>query len=339
MTEELLRQALRARAEAVEISPDALPAIRQAIAQRRARRFLPIPIPARLRGGAMFTLSTTTAAAAAVVVAVAAGTTQCAPGHATPPPAASGSLATSPTGAPPARATNLAVYYIGHNNRLYREFHKLLPGEGGAAAQVRAAVTEMLDGRTADDSDYHSGWPASAAVRTVSVSGTSITVDLSGAAINGDDPPTEAAALQQLIWTATAVVPGSTMRLLLDGQPVTRLWSLLPAFGDLHRGSWLDVQALIQVIDPQQGVTVGQTFTVTVDGSAFEAAAVVRIRDAGGAVVKEQPIHVGSLAVPSRATATATFTLAPGRYTVEGFVYSARDGSVQQLDDHQFTVK
>jgi Sporulation and spore germination/Immunoglobulin-like domain of bacterial spore germination len=339
MNEELLRQAMQARAEAVEISPDALPAIRRAIDRRRTRRFPLIPV--RLRGGAMFTLSTATlAASAAVVVAVAVGTAQCTPENSTPPPATSGSPAPSAGHSTPAAHTsNLAVYYLGANNRLYREFHQLPAGDSGAAAQVRAAVTEMLDGRTAHDPDYHSGWPASAAVRDVQVSGTSITVDLSGASINGDDPPTETAALQQLIWTATAVVPNSTMRLLLDGQPVAKLWNLLPASGDLHRGSWLDVQALIQVIDPQQDATVGRTFTATVDGSAFEATAVVRIRDAGGAVIKEQSIQVGSLAVPNRATAKVTFTLAPGRYTIEGFVYSARDSSVQQLDDHQFTVK
>ncbi len=65
----------------------------------------------------------------------------------------------------------------------------------------------------------------------------------------------------------------------------------------------------------------------------------VRITDSAGAVVKEQSIHVGSLAVPNRATATVTFTLPPGRYTISGFVYSARDSSVQQLDDHQFTIR
>ncbi len=340
MTEELLRQAMQARAERVEVDPDALPAIRREIARRRARRWL--PFPTGLRGGAMFGLSTATiAAAAAVTVAVFAGTSQCAPPVApTPaPPGASTGPSGTPSATAPTVSASLAVYYIGHNNRIYREFHALPSSAGTDADKVRTAVTEMLDGRTAYDPDYHSGWPASAAVRNVSIAGKSITVDLSGAAVNGDDPPTETAALQQLIWTATAVVPDSTMKLLLDGEPVAKLWNLLPASGDLHRGNWVDVQALIQVIDPQQNATVGQTFTARIDGSAFEATAVVQIKDAGGNVVKTQQIHVGSTAVPSRATATVSFTLAPGRYTIESFVYSANDSSVQQLDDHQFTVR
>lgn len=351
MTEELLRQALQARADAVEVDPDALPAIRRAITRRRARRWLPIPTPFRLRGGAAMSIFTgtfstaTVAASAAVVVAVVAGTSQCQPPVTTPPPpaaSATGGPSVAPSGstAPGTnQTTNLAVYYIGHNNRLYREFHQLPAGDGGSAAQVRAAVTEMLDGRTAYDPDYHSGWPASTAVRNVTVSGKSITVDLSGAAVNGDDPPTEQAALQQLIWTATAVVPDSTMRLLLDGKPVAKLWNLLPASGDLHRGSWLDVQAYLQLMDPQQNATVSRTFTAKIDGSTFEATAVVRIKNSSGGVVTEQSIHVGSLAVPNRATASVTFTLSPGRYTIETFFYSLKDSSVQELDDHQFTVK
>lgn len=335
MTEELLRQAMRARADAVEIDPEALSAIRRRIARRRWW----LPFPAGLRGGAMVTLSTGTfAAAAAVVVAVVAGTAQCSP-PATPPPPGATTTAPSPSATGTTAQANLAVYYVGPNNRLYREFHPLPVPGGDNAAKVRAAVTEMLDGRTAADPDYHSAWPAGAAVRNVTVNGTSITVDLSGASVNADDPPTESAALQQLVWTATAVIPDSTMRLLLDGQPVTKLWNLLPAGGDLHRGNWLDVQAMIQVIDPQQNAVVGTTFTVKIDGSAFEATAVMRIRDAGGTVVRTQSIQVGSTAVPNRATATVTVTLPPGRYTIEGFVASAKDGSVQQLDDHAFTVR
>jgi hypothetical protein len=343
MTEELLRRALSAQADTVEIDPDALPRIRRAIAGRRVRRWL--PVPRRLPGGAMFSISAATAAAAtAVVLAVSVGTSQCVPDSATPVPGATGTATGAVTAGPStgssttAQKANLGIYYLGASNRVYREFHQLPAGDGSPAAKVRAAVTEMLDGRTAYDPDYHSSWPASTAVRNVTVSGTSITVDLSGAGVNAYDPPTERAALQQLIWTATAAVPDSTMRLLLDGQPVTKLWNVVPASGDLSRGNWLDVQAFIQVIDPQSKAVVGRTFTAKIDGSAWEATAVVRIKNSAGTVIKEQSIHVGSLAVPDRATASVTFTLDPGKYTIEGLVYSERDGSVQYLDDHIFTV-
>jgi hypothetical protein len=37
-------------------------------------------------------------------------------------------------------------------------------------------------------------------------------------------------------------------------------------------------------------------------------------------------------------TAVVRVSLGAGSYTVEGYVVSARDGSEQSLDDHQFTV-
>ncbi|HKT04611.1 MAG TPA: Gmad2 immunoglobulin-like domain-containing protein, partial [Rugosimonospora sp.] len=107
----------------------------------------------------------------------------------------------------------------------------------------------------------------------------------------------------------------------------------------LHRRPSVDVLAPVWVITPQEGATVARGFTAVIDGTVFEAAAVLRVRSAAGTVVLERPVHVGSLGVPDRASASVPVTLPPGAYTVEGFFYSARDGSVQRLDDHRFTVR
>jgi hypothetical protein len=126
---------------------------------------------------------------------------------------------------------------------------------------------------------------------------------------------------------------------VLSGPDAAALKALVPAGGLLARRAQADVLAPVWVIDPQQGVTVGRAVTLLVDGCTFEAVAVVRVRDASGAVVLERSLHVGAAAVPSRSTAEVPVTLAPGRYTVQGFVFSAKDGSVQDLDDHTFTVR
>jgi hypothetical protein len=136
---------------------------------------------------------------------------------------------------------------------------------------------------------------------------------------------------------------------VLSGPDAAALKALVPAGGLLARRAQADVLAPVWVIDPQQGVTVGRAVTLLVDGCTFEAVAVVRVRDASGAVVRvrdasgavvlERSLHVGAAAVPSRSTAEVPVTLAPGRYTVQGFVFSAKDGSVQDLDDHTFTVR
>ncbi|MBO0868759.1 MAG: GerMN domain-containing protein, partial [Micromonosporaceae bacterium] len=216
---------------------------------------------------------------------------------------------------------SLAVYYVGPGNRLFREFHRVPAGHGSPAARIQAALAEMMRPGSALDPDYRNLW--SCRIRGLTVSGPQVTVVLGAdCAI-----PSDRMRQQQLVWTATQI-PGIDTVVLRAGGVVGQ---------PLHRLASTDILAPIWVIDPQQGAVVGGSVTVTIDGTAFEAAAAVRIRDAAGKVVVQRSVQVGSAAVPNRAATAVTVRLAPGRYTVEGFVFSARDGSVQDLDDHQFT--
>jgi hypothetical protein len=235
---------------------------------------------------------------------------------------------------------NLRVYYVGNTGQgphLYAEFHQLAVTAPTISGRIGAVLTEMLRPHSAADPDYAGGWPAGANVRAVSVSGAVATVDIAGATTNPVDPAVLPVAVQELVWTATAVSPTvSRVHLLVDGRPVSQLWSV-PIADPLVRAS-SDVLAPIWVIDPQQGSVQGKTFTAHIDGIAFEGTAVFRVLDSHGATVLQQTIHVGSTAVPARATASVVVTLPSGSYTAQGYVVSAKDGSIQSLDDHTFTV-
>ncbi|HET8681230.1 MAG TPA: GerMN domain-containing protein [Micromonosporaceae bacterium] len=353
MNEHDLRRVLDAEAASVEVSPDALVVIRQRIAARRAR-WLP-------RGGAMFAVSTGGLAALATAVAVFAGVGSCAPRTDEPPPPAASAPVdtpsptpsqaqpappppgpTAPATAQPPRPVTAAVpvYYIGldrNRPRLYREFHQLAVGDGSPAARTRAAVTEMLDGRTAYDPDYASSWPAGARVREVRVSGDVVVVDLAGARLNPVGSEYAHQAVQQLVWTATATSGKAKVRILLDGAPVSELWGSVAVAGDLQRGPALQVLALVWLISPQHGATVGRTFEVHVDGAVFEATVQLRVVQNGKTVTER--VMTLSVGAPSRGEGRASLTLAPGAYTVEAFAYSAEDGSIQHLDNHQITVR
>lgn len=303
----------------------------------------------------MFAISSGGVAALATAVAVFAGVGSCAPsttpdppGNATSPavPTPSevtdGAPSTAPS-TPPGPGTvtaQLFVYYIGLDRdrpRLYREFHNRPAGDGSAAARTRAALTEMLDGDTALDPDYDSSWPAGARVRDVRLLADTVVVDLSGAAANPVGSEYAHQAVQQLVWTATANSGRDRVRVLLDGRPVTELWGHVGIPGDLRRGPAVDVLASVWLINPQQGEVVGRTFEVFVDGTVFEATVNIRVRQ-GAAVVKETFITVSGGA-PARGSGRLSMTLPPGAYTVEAFAFSAADGSVQHLDNHQITVR
>jgi hypothetical protein len=337
-----LRDALTAEADAVRISPDALGTIRGRIDRRQARWWS----PSRPAGLAL--------AGAAAAVLLAAGVATAVvdrPAHRSGPGPGAGAGAGTASATPSAaRGANLPVYYLGParlGNRLYREYH-VFPGVNPSPQQAVAETVQAMLGRPADDPDYRSPWPAGATVRAVSVDagtgqGATVSVDLSGAAGGAGfdatvDASAAAMAVQQLVWTVTAVAPGSTgVRLLLDGVPATTLWGAAPASGVLHRGQAAEVLAPIWVIDPQQETLQGHRFTVRLAGVVFEATMRLRVRDGSGAVVHDDAVHLSGGA-PAQGTATVELNLPSGRYTIEGYLISERDGTEQVYDDHQFTI-
>ncbi len=355
MDEHALRQILESQAARVEVRPDALPEIRRRIAARRARWWL----PTRLSGGIMLTLGT---GAATAVVVLAVGLGSCAPrpdvppigGPSSPPavsspapsPAPSVALSERPAGPAPGGPVPLRVYYLRNDRgypRLYPEFHPLAAGDGSPAARTRAALTEMFDGLTAYDPDYSSGWPAGTRVREVRIEGSAVVVDLTGFHNGTDpgqlDPVTVRQAVQQLVYTATTPQASNkeVVRLRLDGQPVAKLWGVADVAGDLRRGSKADVLGLIWLIDPQEGATVGRSFTVNVAGIVPEATMHVRVRQ-GSTVVTDRLVTLDA-GGPDQGTASVPVTLAPGTYTIEGYATSLDDGSEQHLENHVITVR
>jgi hypothetical protein len=215
-------------------------------------------------------------------------------------------------------------------------------GDGALATRIQGALTVMLSG-AATDPDYASAWPAGAAVRAVTLTGDAIVVDLSGATVNGADAATAAAALQQLIYTATGVAAdqGTTrpgVRLLFDGAPRATVWAGMPVAGTLTRGPQGDTLAEVWLVSPQEGNVVNRSFEVHINGAVPEAAVRLRVRDAGGAVVSDEPYTL-SMGGPLRGDIHVPMTLLPGEYTVEAYYASLRDGSEQALDGHRITVR
>jgi hypothetical protein len=318
--EERLRDALRAQADEVETAPDALPMIRMRTARDRRRT-----------GWAMF------GAAAAVATAVAAGAVVVAGDRAGPPPVP-GASASGPSGEPgptgttgrPGKATvNLPVYFA-RNGRLYREFRPVTLSPDGDVERIRAAVAMALRGESADP-DYRTLWPAGATVRSVAVDGARVTVDLTGAGPVGGSADL---AVQQLVYTASAAATYTSIkrsdgvRILADGAETG---------GVLRQAPMVDVQAPVWVIEPAQGAEVGKTFTVYLAGIVFEGTVNLRIRGPGGRLVDERVVQL-SAGAPALGEARVPVTLPSGPYTVEAYYLSPQDGSVQWVDDHDFTV-
>ena len=139
-----------------------------------------------------------------------------------PSPSASASASACPGTTHPG-----AIYYVAdvEGPRLYREFTQVPGCPGGA---IGGAVQTMFS-EPPKDPDYTSLWPSTTKVLSVTTSGSVATVDVSdfvevGAAF-------ESAAVQQLVWTATAADKTVTkVQLLVQRQdPAVGALRLVPA--------------------------------------------------------------------------------------------------------------
>jgi hypothetical protein len=243
-----------------------------------------------------------------------------------------GSAAPSPPGSP----VLVPVYYTtaeAGTHRLVREFH---PAPAGSPqARVRSAVAQMF--KPAKDPDYATLWPAGATVLSAEVAGEVVTVDLGGAAQNNLGAEGSRVAVQQLVWTVTAVSELTQVRILLDGTAATDLWGHEQIGSPLKRGNALGLLAFAWLISPQHGDQVGTEFTMHVAGIVSEANLNYEIRQ--GTQMKKEGFVTLSQGAPNQGEAKLTVNLAPGAYVVEVFQISQRDGERLHIDNHDITVR
>ncbi|MFF5227666.1 GerMN domain-containing protein [Dactylosporangium sp. NPDC000521] len=333
--EDRLRAALQAQVDTVEVAPDALPRIRDRIGQRR-------------RGGWVVL-----AAAAAVAAVIAFAVVVFVPDRVPGPDGSQDRLPAVPAMTVPAvppspiaqTVTVLLPVYYARNDRLVREYHELPLTTDDDAHRVAAAVGEALRAGTAADPDYVSLWPVSVTVRGVAFDGRVVVVDLTdvGAGPRSGAP---ALAVQQLVSTVAAAATYTSVkridgvRITVDGAAVAKLWGTVDTSRPVKQAPPAEIYAPVWVIDPQQGQAVGKTFTVHLAGIVPEGTVHLRIRGGAGGVeqvVVDQPVQL-SAGAPAVGEARVPLTLATGRYTIEAYYVSMADGSVQGVDDHEFTV-
>ncbi len=235
----------------------------------------------------------------------------------------------------------VAVYYAlttqeGLGPRLVREFHPLAAKtQTSVVEQVRAAATEMLT-HNALDPDYANLWPNGARVANVTLAGNTATVDITGAASANLGSQAAEIAVQQLVWTVTAVPNIDAVTILLDGSPAAEIWGHVDLSKPLRRASALDTLAPVWLISPQHGDRVGREVTLHIAGIAFEATVHYEVR-VGTRIVKEGFVTL-SKGAPEQGEAKQAVTLEPGDYVIAAYLVSPEDAEKEHLDDHAVSV-
>jgi hypothetical protein len=228
----------------------------------------------------------------------------------------------------PTRAAG--IYYVGDvpgvGPRLYREFHRV----GTCQDPITEALTHMFTVAPGDP-DYFSPWDPSTRVLSVSTSGTDAVVDLSDFPRLGS--AYEAAAVEQLIWTATAADKDvRQVRLLVDGgEPPAGHVDLSDP---LPRGDALTTRANVWILAPLQGSEVSSPVTVSVHGTGWEGVVPLIVYRGGTEVAATQvTTQMGGFA-----EAGTTIDLPPGDYRIEAYNDNGMDASLQLWDTKDFSV-
>lgn len=337
--DDMLREALSEVATRVESNPDALTAIRSKIADRRR--------PWRRLGHSRGTILRVGLSAASCATAVIVGISSCSPQPSSSPAPGSGQMGASAT------RVLVPVYYVGTSRagtyRLFSEYHAVTVASPTPGAEVAAALRLALARSSAFDPDYGTTWPAGTTIRSVQVDAGVAIVDL-GDVPNVPPSPSAAktvsdetsAAIQQIVWTATARTGITAVRLLFDGRARSRLWGQ-PTANALHRTAAVDTLASAWIAVPAQGARVHSPMTVTIDGFATQGAFSVTIAR-GPTIVDHASLPLRPTTQVPRAneqplSTSAQFTLPPGTYVVSVYIqpFIAKEGPLL-WDDHTVTV-
>lgn len=245
---------------------------------------------------------------------------------------------TAPTTPPPRSEApaqgaeqQLPVYWLGGaagDPVLYREFRAVQ----NVDQPIAAAVAAMTRSRPADP-DYTTPWsPASKVTASMSSDG-GLTVDISRDAFARKvDAATARAAIQQLVYTATAAASsfGFTqgpvpVTVLVDSRTGYRAWDTVTLGSAMTRDG--DALAPVWILDPSEGQRVkAEQVTVRGQGVAFENTFQWAVSDAAGTTVETGYATSGATGAGARGDFSFAVELKPGTYSVRVFEQDVSDG-------------
>lgn len=202
---------------------------------------------------------------------------------------------------------------------------------------ARGAMLALLAGPDAEDRarGLASAVPAGSRLLGITVRDSIATVDLSRDFESGGGSTAVRMRLAQLVYTLTRVRGVRSVRLWLEGQPVTTFSgeglevSMALTRNDFPDFAPFDEDPPVVLLEPVPGSSVGEPVLVRGTANVFEAQVGLRVRDAGGRVIV-QTWTTATCGTGCRGTFEKSVTLPDsvrGEILIEAYAPSAMDGS------------
>ncbi|MGB8020051.1 MAG: GerMN domain-containing protein [Candidatus Nanopelagicales bacterium] len=210
--------------------------------------------------------------------------------------------------------------------RLYREFARVATCKD----PITESLTHMFQVAPVDP-DYTSLWKPSTEVLSVATSGSTATVDVSEFPALGAS--FESAAVQQVVWTATAADKSvKRVRLLVDGRTPESGhvdWSK-----PISRANALKTLANVWILAPSEGATVSSPVKVRVYGTGWEGNVPIIVFQGD----KQVAATFVTTMMGGFAEASTTIKLPAGEYVIHAYNDNGLDESLDLWDTKAFTV-
>ncbi|MBC7463378.1 MAG: GerMN domain-containing protein [Actinobacteria bacterium] len=229
------------------------------------------------------------------------------------------------------------MYYVGDTPTGFKLFSEKYSFQvtGDVAAET---LSRLISGRAQPvDPDYTNLWGTGTSLNVYSKDGSTGVIDLKMGKLNVG-AEAESRAIDQLLWTLSAVDPSITgVLLLVDGERIESLAGHGDATKVIAKAPDYEVLSELQISSFVEGESLRNPVIISGQGCTFEANLVWTLRRAGQ-VIKSAPTTAES-ACPDRSNWRVDLgNLVAGEYsfTVEDF--SAKDGALSAKDDKNFTI-
>jgi hypothetical protein len=228
----------------------------------------------------------------------------------------------------------LSIYWSDTKAERVVPVSRYLDPDSGLA---RGAMLALLEGPNAEDlaRGLATAVPAGSRLLGITVRDSTATVDLSRDFESGGGSTAVRMRLAQLVYTLTRVPGVRSVRLWLEGRPVTTFSGEgLDVQSSLTRADFRDFAPFdedppVVVLEPVPGSTVGEPVWVRGTANVFEAQVGLRVRDAGGKVIL-QTWTTATCGTGCRGTFEKSLALPDsvrGEIVIEAYAPSAEDGS------------
>jgi hypothetical protein len=223
--------------------------------------------------------------------------------------------------------TVVSVFFI--RDEKIATAHRTVPKTQQVA---KAAMEKLLEGPTEAEAEagMTTSIPDGTAYLGVTIDQGIATVDLSSEFESGGGSFSMAARLAQVVYTLTQFPTVDFVKFTLEGEPVDIFSSEgLVLDGPVGRRNYEELTPAIFVASPAVNDEVASPLRVNGTANTFEAAFMLQILDADGAILVEEPVMATS-GTGTRGTfdVTVSFDAQPGsEITLRVFEQSARDGS------------